>query len=237
MTRKSARRGLAATYPRRSAGHDIVIEAGADQVIASSDPAEHRVQKPTPLAAISKAIGTQVRWLRRNLDIPAIELAKKSGLSNSMLSKIERGLATPSVAALVALSAALNVPVARFFASYDERRDFSIVRAGEGVKIERRGSVQGHRYQLLGHTLSGELFVEPYLVTLTSEARPSPSFQHTGIEFLYVLSGAMGYRYADQVYELAQGDALVFDASALHGPEVLKKRPIVYLSVVFNLRA
>jgi transcriptional regulator with XRE-family HTH domain len=237
MTRKSARRGLAATFPRRSPSHGNGVESEVEQAIASSGAAGSQGQKLPSLAAISKAIGTQVRWLRRNLDIPAIELAKKAGLSNSMLSKIERGLATPSVAALVALSGALNVPVARFFASYDERRDFSIVRAGEGVTIERRGSVLGHRYQLLGHTLSGELFVEPYLVTLTSEARPSPSFQHTGIEFLYVLSGTMGYRYADQVYELAQGDALVFDASALHGPEVLKKRPILYLSVVFNLRA
>jgi len=80
-------------------------------------------------------------------------------------------------------------------------------------------------------------FVEPYLVTLTDEAEPSPNFQHTGMEFLYLLNGEMTYRYGDRTYELHPGDAIVFDATALHGPEVLKKRPIVYLSVVLNLRA
>jgi len=137
----------------------------------------------------------------------------------------------------VAIASVLDVPVARFFASYDERRDLSIVRAGQGVTIERRGSVHGHRYELLGHSLTGELFVEPYLVTLTEEAEPSPTFQHTGMEFLYLLNGEMTYRYGDRTYELLPGDALVFDATALHGPEVLKKRPIIYLSVVLNLRA
>jgi transcriptional regulator with XRE-family HTH domain len=186
---------------------------------------------------LGTAIGVQIRTLRRGLDMTAGELAERAGVSGSMLSKIERGLASPSIATLAALASALKIPVARFFTSYDERRDCSLVRAGKGVMVERRGSKCGHQYELLGHSLSGELFVEPYLVTLTEEATPYPSFQHTGIEFLYVLSGEMRYRYADRVYDLRPGDALLFDATALHGPEALQRRPVLYLSVDFNLRA
>ena len=182
-------------------------------------------------------IGLQIRTLRRGLEITAAELASRARVSGSMLSKIERGLASPSIATLAALAAALKVPVSRFFTSYDERRDCSFVRAGHGVRVERRGTKCGHLYELLGHSLSGELFVEPYQVTLTKEATPNPSFQHTGVEFLYVISGRMRYRYADRLYDLAPGDALLFDATALHGPERLLKRPIVYLSVDVNLRA
>jgi mannose-6-phosphate isomerase-like protein (cupin superfamily)/DNA-binding transcriptional regulator YiaG len=188
-------------------------------------------------SALGTAIGAQIRILRRAVDMTAGELAERAGVSGSMLSKIERGLASPSVATLAALASALKIPVARFFTSYDERRDCSFVRAGKGVMVERRGTKCGHQYELLGHSLSGELFVEPYLVTLTEEATPYPSFQHTGIEFLYVLSGEMRYRYADRIYELRTGDALLFDATALHGPEALQRRPVTYLSVDFNLRA
>lgn len=188
-------------------------------------------------AALGAEIGAQIRTLRHALDITAADLAGRAGVSASMLSKIERGLASPSIATLAHLAAALKIPVARFFTSYDERRDCSLVRAGRGVKVERRGSKCGHLYELLGHSLSGDLFVEPYLVTLTDEATAYPSFQHTGVEFLYVMSGRMRYRYADRVFDLTPGDSMLFDATAMHGPETLVKRPIVYLSIDFNLRA
>src|SRR4051812_41716747 len=158
-------------------------------------------------AALGAEIGSQIRTLRRALEITAADLAARAGVSGSMLSKIERGLASPSIATLASLAATLKVPVARFFTSYDERRDCSIVRAGQGVKVDRRGSKCGHLYELLGHSLSGDLFVEPYLVTLTDEATPYPSFQHTGVEFVYIVSGRMRYRYADRLFELAPGDS------------------------------
>lgn len=190
-----------------------------------------------PGDTLSAEIGSQIRTLRKSLDITAAELAARARVSGSMLSKIERGLASPSIATLGNLAAALKVPVARFFTSYDERRDCSFVRAGKGVAVERRGSKCGHLYELLGHSLSGEIFVEPYLVTLTDEAMPYPSFQHTGVEFVYVLKGRMRYRYQDRLYDMSAGDALLFDAAALHGPESLLTRPIVYLSLDVNLRA
>jgi len=48
--------------------------------------------------------------------------------------------------------------------------------------------------------LSGELFVEPYLVTTSDEAQPYSSCQDKGVKFLYVLSGSMSYRYADKFW-------------------------------------
>lgn len=44
--------------------------------------------------------------------------------------------------------------------------------AGQGVTIESCGTKAGHQYQLLGHSVSGEIVVEPYLITLTEEAKP-----------------------------------------------------------------
>jgi hypothetical protein len=98
------------------------------------------------------------------------------------------------------------------------------------------GAVAGYRYELLGHQLSGNLFVEPYLVTLLPEAEPYVTFQHPGIKFLHLLTGRVSYRYGGRVMKLAPGDSLQFDATALHGIEAIEEGPVSYLSVVFTMR-
>jgi transcriptional regulator with XRE-family HTH domain len=188
---------------------------------------------PLPIAS---AIGVQIRQIRKRQEITAADLAHRAGLSTGMLSKIETGSVSASLESLEAVARALNVPLTSFFASYEERSDCSHVPAGKGVTIERRGSKAGHQYQLLGHTLSGDVVVEPYLITLTDEAEPYPVFQHAGIEFIYMLSGAVSYRHADKTYELRPGDALMFDSRAPHGPETLSKLPMTYLSVIVHTR-
>ncbi len=186
--------------------------------------------------SIAVAIGTQVRNLRRKLDLTGTELAEQAGLSAGMLSKIENGAVSASIDSLEALARALNVPLTTFFASYEEKRDCSHVSAGHGVMIERRGTKAGHQYQLLGHSISGEIVVEPYLITLTKEAKPYTLFQHAGVEFIYMLTGKVLYRHADKAYPLAPGDSLFFDAAALHGPEELTELPMTYLSIIIYPR-
>ena len=149
-----------------------------------------------------------------------------------MLSKIENGAVSASIESLEGLSRALNVPLTTFFASYEEQRDCSFVPSGHGVTIERRGTKAGHQYQLLGHSISGEVVVEPYLITLSEEAKPYPLFQHAGVEFIYMLTGKVLYRHADKTYPMSPGDALFFDAAAPHGPEELTKLPMTYLSII-----
>jgi len=153
-----------------------------------------------------------------------------------MFSRIENGLVSPSIEVLDRIAAALDVPMSRFFVDQMRRLDLSYVPAGKGLKIERVDAVAGYSYQLLGHLLSGNLFVEPYLVTLSDEAKPYATFQHPGLKFIYMLSGRMKYRYGSQTLELKPGDSLLYDARALHGAEMLRDRPIAYLSVVFTLR-
>jgi transcriptional regulator with XRE-family HTH domain len=191
----------------------------------------------TPARSIAVAIGSQVRNLRRKLDITGAELAEQAGLSAGMLSKIENGAVSASLESLEALARALNVPLTTFFASYEEQRDCSYVPSGKGLLIERRGTKAGHQYQLLGHSISGEVVVEPYLITLTTEATPYTMFQHAGVEFIYMLTGRVLYRHADKVYPLAPGDSLFFDSAALHGPEELTELPMTYLSIIVYPRA
>lgn len=181
-------------------------------------------------------LGHQLRALRIASGASGGELAAASGVSRSMLSRIERGLVSPSVETLDRIAHGLGVPVSRFFSDQTSRTDFSYVPAGKGILVERVGAVAGYRYELLGHQLSGNLFVEPYLVTLLPEAQPYITFQHPGIKFLHLRSGHVVYRYGDRQVKLAPGDSLQFDATALHGIERIEDGPVSYLSVVFTMR-
>ena len=69
------------------------------------------------------AIGRQVRTFRKKLDLTVSGLAKLAGVSNGMLSKIENGIASPSLATIQSLATALQVPVTAFFRKYEEERD------------------------------------------------------------------------------------------------------------------
>ena len=48
-----------------------------------------------------------------------------------------------------------------------------------------------------------------------------PTFQHEGMEFLYMLEGEVVYRHGGKLYRMKPGDSLFFDADAPHGPEEL----------------
>ncbi|WP_307867073.1 XRE family transcriptional regulator [Variovorax sp. E3] len=187
-------------------------------------------------SASASRIGEQVRALRMAAGRSGGDLACASGVSRSMLSRIEHGLVSPSVETLERIARGLDVPVSRFFGDQARRTDFCHVPAGHGLVVERVGAVAGYRYELLGHSLSGNLFIEPYLVTLLPEAQPYVTFQHPGLKLIYLLSGSVRYRYGSRVVSAGAGDSLLFDATALHGIEAIGEEAVSYLSVVFTLR-
>ena len=191
-----------------------------------------RARREGARGTLEASIGRQVRNFRKALDMTVTELAKQAQLSPGMLSKVENGLTSPSLTTLHALSLALNVPITAFMRTFEEQRDASFVRAGEGLTVDRRGTRSGHQYQLLGHLSGQKVTMEPSIVTLTEKSEVFPVFQHAGSELIYMLEGEMEYRHGGATYVLGPGDSLFFDAVPPHGPENLIKLPIRFLSVI-----
>lgn len=224
--------------PERDADLDDPAEnTGTRSILPRSKPGltqdPHRVREMAE-RNLETAIGREVRAFRRAQGLTVADLAAATGLSIGMLSKIENGITSPSLATLQALSHAFSCPVTAFFRGFEERREVQHVRAGEHLEIERRGTRAGHQYHLLGHigANGSGVVVEPYLITLTAESDVFPTFQHDGIELLYMLEGEVTYRHGDQLFHLRPGDSLFFDADARHGPEMLNRLPARYLSVI-----
>lgn len=209
---------------------------GAILTTGDAEELETGSSAPAQGRSLERALGNQVRILRRQHDLSVADLASAAGISNGMLSKIENGAISASLTTLQSISAVLQVPLSSLFASFEERQDCSYVPAGKGLTIERRGSKVGHVYQLLGHMLRGDVVIEPYLITLRENAVAHTGFRHSGVEFIHMLQGEVHYRHGSDTYHLQEGDSLLFDSGALHGPEQLIDAEIQYLSIIIYPR-
>lgn len=197
----------------------------------SQDP--HSVRESSE-KVLEVAIGRELRAHRRKQNITVADLSETTGLSIGMLSKIENGNTSPSLTTLQTLANALSLPITTFFRGFEQSRSAVHTKSGEGVELERAGTRANHQYNLLGHigSNSSGVIVEPYMITLTEESDVFPTFQHGGIETIYMLEGEVSYRHGDKQYLLQPGDTLFFDADAPHGPVELITLPARYLSII-----
>jgi len=180
---------------------------------------------------LERVIAAQVRAYRVAAGVSLGEMAERVGISKAMLSKIENAQTSCSLTTLARLAAGLEVPVTALFRGVDAEREAVFVPAGHGAQIVRRGSRQGHLYELLGALRGPHKRMEAVLVTLTEASEVFPLFQHPGTELLFMLEGEMVYGHGESRYTMRPGDALQFDGEGAHGPERLTAVPAKFLSV------
>jgi len=191
------------------------------------------MNKPSPDRSLYVAVGQAVKAARARVGMTLAQLSQASGVSPAMISKIERGDVSASLASLNALAGAMDVPVINLFAASAGQSEVSFVQAGQGVAVRRSGSTYGHEYQLIGRSLSDGIEVEAYMITLTDQNANIPLFHQPGcVEFIQMISGEMTYHCGDQTYEMSPGDSLTFEAGAPHGPTTLKTPSVEFLTVL-----
>ncbi|HTZ38440.1 MAG TPA: XRE family transcriptional regulator [Stellaceae bacterium] len=202
-----------------------------------SAPRRRRAATAGPPAArvdnrLEAALGQVVREFRKRAGLGISELARRAGLSPGMVSKIENGAISPSLASIRALARALQVPVTSLFREFDEITDATFVRAGEGTVVHRDGLSLSHEYRVLGQTTAKGIAVEPYLMTYRDDSQVLPFLHRAGTQFIYMLEGRVSYRHGNRTYLMSPGDSLLFQADVPHGPEELLQTPVRYLSVL-----
>jgi len=167
-------------------------------------------------------LGADLRALRKAQNLTLADLAAASGRSVSFLSKIERGLARPSVTALQEIAEALRVPVGWFFETDGpapaEERPY-IVRANRRRRLTYSG-VSGTAYMgVADHLLSASL--DRQMALGISTYRPGGStgddlYTHQGEEAGMVLNGEIELTLGQQVFLLGAGDSFSFSADIPH---------------------
>ncbi|MBE9607142.1 helix-turn-helix transcriptional regulator [Acetobacteraceae bacterium H6797] len=158
--------------------------------------------------ASDRRLGECIRAIRLSRGMSLQELGRRSGLSNAMVSQLERGLTTPSVRSLRLMSQALQVPIANFFDTEpNPGASPYIVRRAERRML--RLTASGVLKELLSPDRDGPL--ELYELTISPEGSSGSDFvTHNGLKAGYVLAGRLRLWLDQTPYLLEPGDSFTF---------------------------
>jgi quercetin dioxygenase-like cupin family protein/DNA-binding XRE family transcriptional regulator len=159
------------------------------------------------------------------------DLAQRSGVSAPMLSQVERGEASPTLAIATRIAAGLDLTLSQLL-RLDEDRHLVITRRGEGRKRRRRGHVveelspplPGQRAEVSLHRL------EPGATT--GGADDPPIHEPGSRETLHVEDGTVTLWVDGEAHELGAGDSVTFDADLPHRLENVGDSEARLLAVV-----
>lgn len=185
-------------------------------------------------------IGPRLRAQREQMGLSLREVARRIGVSASLISQIERDKVNPSVSTLYALVQELGLSMGDLFAA-DGAASADIVAtaavlAGPLVTPEHRAVItlaSGVTWERL--TPSSDPAIEFLYVVYGegSESCPEDSLvTHGGREYGYVISGRLGVRIGFDEYDLAPGDSISFDSSSPHRLWAIGDRPVEAIWVV-----
>lgn len=166
-------------------------------------------------APILRALGNQIRQLRKARGMTLADLAAKTGNSISYVSQVERSISSPSVVALYEISRALGVNISFFFTEGEPAsngEDAFIVRAGRRRKVAfEAGAVD----ELLSPSLGGQLEMLMSRLPPGSVSGATP-YTHDGEEGGIVLSGKLELWIDDKHFMLSEGDSFTFASTLPH---------------------
>ncbi len=158
-------------------------------------------------------IGTKIRFTRRLRSLTLKEVAIAAGCSESLLSKIENGHASPSLKMLQRLTHALGLTVGQLFAQ-DANPDDIVMRAATRVTFDTELGGKSRVEPLAPH--SGGHMLECHLHYYAPGSDSGGDLQHDGEEFGYVLDGEIELTVAGRLYTASAGDLFVFRSERPH---------------------
>ena len=190
-------------------------------------------------------VGSRLREERERREVSLRELARRVGVSPSLISQIERDRVNPSVSTLYAMVTELGVTMSDVFEGETQpgpqvvrepRQGDGIVATPEtrhvlnlasGVRWERLtpNSDPDVEFLYVVYPVGAESCSEDALVT------------HGGREYGYVSSGTLGVRVGFDEYELGAGASIVFDSSSPHRLWTIGDEPVHAIWVVIGRAA
>ncbi len=190
-------------------------------------------------------MGSRLRAERERQGISLRELARRVGVSPSLVSQIELDRVNPSVSTLYSLVTELGMTMSDVFG--DSAQHVSRVtrarRDGDGLVARpdtRRviNLASGVRWErLTPHSDSDVEFL--YVVyPVGAESCPEEALvTHGGREYGYVTSGTLGVRVGFDEYELGRGASIAFDSSSPHRLWAIGDEPVHAIWLVIGREA
>jgi mannose-6-phosphate isomerase-like protein (cupin superfamily)/DNA-binding XRE family transcriptional regulator len=161
-------------------------------------------------------VGNRVRALREAMGLSLRDLAERSGVSAPMLSQVERGETSPTLAVAGKIAAGLELSLSQLL-RLDEGGSVSVVRCGER---RRGGGGGGHAYEIVTPGLPGqraEVSVHVLEPGAATGGPGDPPMHEPGARETAVVTGGRLRLICDgTIYDLGEGDSVTFDADLPH---------------------
>lgn len=199
---------------------------------------------PLDRAADASKVGARLRAARESLGISLRELARRVGVSPSLVSQIELDRVNPSVSTLYALVTELGMTMSDVFGdSRPLERAIAAVRDGDGLaeRPHTRRVINldsGVRWERLTPHSDADVEFLYVVYPVGAESCPADALMtHGGKEYGYVSSGTLGVRVGFDEYELGPGDSVAFDSSSPHRLWTVGDEPVHAVWVVLGRKA
>ena len=162
---------------------------------------------------VTETVGRRVRTIRGERGLSARTVAAAAQISPSLLSGIERGIASPSLVSLVAIAEALGVRPGELL----ERDDEAMAGASNVIRKEERRVIDDRRCrrEYLMHVDDPYLEVAELLLPPGGASRPALA-RHSGRDYAIVLTGSATVELGDASEVLSEGDYIAFDSDTPH---------------------
>ena len=176
-------------------------------------------------------IGARVKALREAEGLSLRDLAERSGVSAPMLSQVERGETSPTLASAAKIAAGLELTLSQLL-RLDEGQHVAVSRAS-GRRSLKRG---GHRFEELTPPLPGQradVSLHDLEPGATTGGREDPPMHEPGSrETAVVLAGSLALVVDGSRYDLGAGDSVTFDADLPHHFENDGEEPTRFIAVI-----
>jgi transcriptional regulator with XRE-family HTH domain len=179
----------------------------------------------------SAPVGLRIKALRDAMGLSLRDLSERSGVSAQMLSQVERGDTSPTLASAAKIAAGLELTLSQLL-RLDEGQHVAISRASGRRHFERGG----HRIEELTPPLPGQR-ADVSLHALrpggTTGGRADPPMHEPGSrETAVVLTGTLALVVDGTRHELLEGDSVTFDADLPHHFENDGEEPTRFIAVI-----
>jgi transcriptional regulator with XRE-family HTH domain len=189
-------------------------------------------------------VGARLRAERERAGLGLRELARRIGVSASLVSQIEKDKVTPSVGTLYAMVTVLGISMDALFGGSPGASGAVVTRgsrelpgwagplqrASERKVIDLGGGVRWER--LTAHPDRTVEFLYVVYEVGGASAAPDALMRHGGHEYGYVLSGLLGVTIAFETYELEPGDSISFASNTPHRLFQMGNEPATAIWVV-----
>lgn len=163
-----------------------------------------------PAARGPAMLGGRIRHARRLAHLTMTQLAARAECSESLISKIESGQATPSLAMLHRIAAALDTNIANL--TEEGPVDSPVLRGGQRALVKTGGiGLEPLTLPKRGGLLQANIhIVEPGVAS-------DGQIVHVGEEVGYVLEGTLELSLGEARYRISAGDSFNFPSQVPHG--------------------